>query len=265
VGDLPQEDTKLGDAVVQQAFEFWIGPEIQRRREAGELPDDFALHGAQVIFGMDEGPPEVRLNHEVKAVAVVEAARAIEKGEEVTEADIAGYKDIVLTKDDPDVGHITIVAHQGGWALAFDFRRNASRMTEHAEVAAEFLATARWAREQGFTRVYVDTLFSAAELMAKGLLIWQPDRSLLDSKTHRYIKVRFNAARRMANVDGHFADLLNQLGRLREPARYLAGEVALTGSEMDEMLAVGEEMLEALVAETPRRASRDGEVAARPQ
>ena len=248
-------DVEMGEAVVKQAFDFWIGPEIERRREAGELPDDFALHGAQVIFGIDEGMPEVRLNEEVKAVAVVTAARAIEKGEAVTDADIAGYNDIVLTEDDPDAGHITIVAHGSGWALAFDFRRNASRITEHSEVAGQFLAAARWAREQGYPRVFVDNLFSATELMAKGMLIWQPDRSLLDSKTHRYINVRFNAERKHDNVDGRFVELLNRLARFREPARYLSGEVPLTEDEMDSMLAVAEEMREVLVATTPRRAS----------
>ncbi len=80
--------------------------------------------------------------------------------------------------------------------LAFDLRRNAGRMTEHSGLAAQFLAAARWVREQGFSRVFVDNLFSATELMAKGLLIWLPDRSVMGSKTHRSIKVRFNALRR---------------------------------------------------------------------
>ncbi len=92
VDELPQVDAEMGEAVVKQAFDFWIGPEIERRREAGQLPEDFALHGAQVIFGMEEGPPEVRLNDEVRAVATVVAARAIAKGEPVTDADIAEYK-----------------------------------------------------------------------------------------------------------------------------------------------------------------------------
>ena len=140
----------MGERVVEQAYEFWIGPEIERRRTARELPHDFALRAAQVIFGIDEEPPRVRLNEEVKAVAVVKAARAIEKGEAVTEDDIAGYEDIVLTQADPDAGHITIVAHKGGWTLAFDFRRNASRIAEHSEVARHFLEAARWAREQGY-------------------------------------------------------------------------------------------------------------------
>lgn len=250
----PRMDAEMGERVAEQAYEFWIGPEIERRRTAGELPDDFALHGAQVIFGMDEGLPEVRVNDEVKAVAEVTAARAIEKGEPVTEDDIAGYKDILLTEDDPNAGHITIVAHKGGWALAFDFRRNAALIAEHVELARQFLAAAAWAHERGYARVFVDTLFTATELMAKGMLIWQPDRSLLDSKTHRLIKVRFNLERKHDNVDPRFADLLNRLWKLRERARYLAGEVELTEAEMDEMFAVAEEMHHLLVATSPRRA-----------
>jgi hypothetical protein len=232
VGELPEMDAKMGEAVVKQAFEFWIGPEIERRRAVGELPEDYALRGAQVLFGIDEGPPEVRLNEEVKAVAVVTAARAIAKGKAVSESDLAGYEEIVLTEQDPDAGHITIVSHRGGWTLAFDFRRNASRIAEHSEVAGQFLETARWAREQGYWRVFVDNLFSATELMARGMLIWQPDRSLLIAKTNRLIKVRFNWERKHENVDGRFVDLLNRLGELREPARYLSGAIALTHGEM---------------------------------
>jgi HEPN domain-containing protein len=248
-------DADMGERVVEQAYEFWIGPEIERRREAGELPEDFALHGAQVIFGVDEELPEVRLNGEVKAVAQVTAARAIEKGEQVTENDIAGFKDILLTDDDPNEGHITIVAHKAGWAVAFDFRRNAARIAEHGKVARQFLEAAGWAREQGYSRVFVDNLFSATELMAKGMLIWQPDRSLLNSKTHRLIKVRFNLEGKHDNVDGRFVDLLNLLGKIRKPARYLARDFELSETETDKMIAVAEEMHKVLVARSPRRAA----------
>ena len=251
----PRMDADMARRVVEQAYEFWIGPEFERRRRAGELPDDFVLHGAQVIFDMDAELPKVRLNEEVKAVAVVTATRAIEKGQRVTEDDIAGYEDIVLTDQDPNAGHITMVADKGGWALAFDFRRNAGRIAEHSEVARQFLEAAAWAQEKGYARVFVDTLFSATELMAKGFLIWQPDRSLLDSKTHRLIKVRFNIERKHENVDGRFVDLLNRLGDLRERARYLARDFGLSDAGMDEMLAVAREMHEVLVAISPRRAS----------
>jgi hypothetical protein len=254
----PEMNAEIGQRVAEQAHEFWIGPEIERRRAAGELPEDFALIGAQVIFGIDEDAPEVRLNDEVKAVASVTAARAIEKGEHVTDEAIAGYENILLTDADPDAGHITIVAHKGGWVIAFDFRRNASLIADHSEGAGQFLEAARWARQEGYVRVFVDTLFSATELMAKGMLIWQPDRSLLDSKKHGYIHGRFNLERKHDNVEGRFADLLNRLGKLRAPARYLERDFELSEVEMGEMLAVAEDMHEVLVATSPRRASIGG-------
>ncbi len=255
MGKEPRVDAEMAERVVEQAYGFWIGPEIERRQTAGELPGDFALYGAQVVFGVDEGPPEVRLNEEVKAVAEVTAARAIAKGEQVTEDDTAGYRNILLTEADPDAGHITIVAYKGGWVLAFDFRRDASRIAEHAKAAEEFLIAAESARDQRHSRAFVDNLFSATELMAKGMLIWQPDRSLLDSKTHRYIKGRFNREGKLSNVDSRFVDLLNRLGNLRERARYLAGGFALSDAEMNDMLAVAKEMHEVLVATSPKRAS----------
>lgn len=42
-------DDQIKEAVIRQAMEFWINPEIERRRAAGTLPDDFALSAAQPL------------------------------------------------------------------------------------------------------------------------------------------------------------------------------------------------------------------------
>lgn len=55
----------------------------------------------------------MRLNGEVKAAVVVEANRDVAKGEELTADDTAAYKDIILTEDDPNAAHVTIVPYQG--------------------------------------------------------------------------------------------------------------------------------------------------------
>jgi hypothetical protein len=52
-------DEPIKEAIVRQALEFWIDPEIERRREAGKLPDDFALSAAQVIFEPDAEAPDI--------------------------------------------------------------------------------------------------------------------------------------------------------------------------------------------------------------
>jgi len=62
-------DEEFGQDLMQQVLEIWINPEIERRREAGRLPDDFALTRAQVIMNLDANAHEVRFNKEIKAVA----------------------------------------------------------------------------------------------------------------------------------------------------------------------------------------------------
>lgn len=246
-------DEQIKEAVVQQAMDFWITPEIERRRAAGDLPEDFALSAAQVILG-DAEIPEVRLNEEVKAAILVEASRDVTAGEEITADDIAAYKDIILTEDDPNAGHITIVSYLGQWGLAFDFRRNAAHIGKHIERSREFLDTAAWARLETKVASFVDNLFSATELMAKGLLIWMPDEKLLKGKNHGPLHDRFNYERKMENVDARFARLLNDLTALRRPARYLSRDLTMSNEQMDEMLAVAEDMHAALVASQPVRA-----------
>lgn len=245
----------MAQAVIEQAFELWINPEIERRREVGALPHDFVLTRAQVIFDMEAEAPLVRLNEEIKAVAIIKAARPIKKGQPVTYEDVAEVQDIGLTEDDPNAGHLTILLTPDGWTLAFDFRRNAMRIAGHVAAAEEFLAASSWARDQGHKKVFVDTLLSATELMAKGFLISLPDEKLLTTRRHGYIQAQFNAASKLDNVDRRFAALLNKLWRLRRPARYLSTDLTLTAEEMDGMLAVAREMLVAVRASSPKRHS----------
>jgi hypothetical protein len=51
-------DEEFSQNLMQQVHELWINPEVERRREAGRLPDDFAISRAQVVMNLDA--PEVR-------------------------------------------------------------------------------------------------------------------------------------------------------------------------------------------------------------
>ncbi len=50
---------------MQEAFDLWINPELERRHAAGQLPADFVLMVAQVLFDPTDGV-SVRLNEEVR-------------------------------------------------------------------------------------------------------------------------------------------------------------------------------------------------------
>lgn len=246
-----EPDPELGQSVFEQTWQFWVSPEIERRRADGRLPPDFELCRAQVMFGMGNEPPEVRLNDEVRGVVTAVAARAIEKGQLVTTDDISSVTEVMRSEDDADSGHITMLLTNGGWTIAFDFRRNASHMERHAERAGAFIRAAERALADRDLPVFAETLFAAVELMAKGLLLWMPDDALLKSKTHGTIHARFNQQRALGNVDPQFAELLNALTAQRQSARYVRGDFRMSVSEGRQMIGVARAMLEALRAETP--------------
>lgn len=183
---------EMGQRVMQQTFDLWIHPEVERRRQRGVVDDSFALRAVQVIFDPDLDAPIVRLNEEVMAVIQGRAKRApIQQGELVTEDDIEPEA-IQLTTEDPNAGHITLMRYKDHWLISFDFRRNAGRIADMIGAAKVFLEVAARAIEDGQLRAFCEMLFAAAELTAKGELIMLPDRSLLESRGHRYLNSRYN-------------------------------------------------------------------------
>jgi uncharacterized protein (UPF0332 family) len=253
-GTMDGMDDEISSRVIEQAFSFWIDPEIERRRADGRLADSFTLTAAQVIFDVDADLPDVRLNDEIWASAIPREPRAVAKGKPVTAENVDEIAALELTDHDPNAGHLTIIRRsEGGWFLAFDFRRNAARQETHADAAEEFLDAAAEDLSTERLRVFVDNLLSATELLAKAFLIAFPDERLLKAKRHSLITARFNREASLANVDPAYAKLLNRLWELRHAARYLSGDFVLDETEGRRMLVTGREMLDAVRNRIPNR------------
>ena len=246
-------DEEFVQNLMQQVHELWINPEVERRREAGRLPDDFAISRAQVIMNLDADVPEVRFDEEVKVLAEAEWAREVEVGEDVTEADVERIKDLMLTDHDPNAGHLTMMLFKGRWIIAFDFRYNATRVAATLDAAREFLDGAISAVDQHHMRPFADNLFSATELMAKGMLLMDADRELLRSKQHKVIRNKFNLTGKWGLTDPRYVKLLNRLQDLRGPARYLVKDFTLSAEEASDMLGTAESMFESLSSSVPKR------------
>jgi hypothetical protein len=242
----------LGERLVQQAFDLWINPELDRRRAAGGLSADFSLYAAQIIINVGIAPI-TRLNDEVMGVVRGVAARPIEKGENVSCHDLLDIHHVELTSEDANAGHMTLLLQKGRWFVEFDFRYNAQRIADTVEAAREFLDAARFCSERGYVRAFCENLFGATELLAKGTLLMLPDEKILSSKKHDYVASHFNRWGKYGNTDPRYVGLLNQLGRLRSSARYVSGDVNLTATEMSEMLTVAEEMFTKLRDQAPTR------------
>jgi hypothetical protein len=236
---------------LQQLFEIWINPEIEKRKAAGTAPS--ALHMVQVI--MEPGRENiVRLNEEVKGVALVRATKAVNAGDPISGSEIANFEAFELTDEDPNAGHITaIAAGDGAWHLSFNFRYNTARIEQLVAVANEFLAAARFSLSENRGHAFIDNLFSAVELMAKAWLIDMPDDKLLNAKTHGTIKARFNKHSQWGRTDRAFVELYNRLAGMREPARYVAEAWTFDATAAAAMMATAEQMQRDLDARRPRR------------
>jgi len=242
---------KLDMRFVEQFLELWINPEIERRKTTGSLPENFVLYAAQVIMNFG-APAQIRLNKEIKAVLVGDFSRTVETGEQVTVDAFENIKEISLTESDPNAGHFTMMRHQGSWFVGFDFRYNAAVISDHLDAARQFLDSVSFSFPKGYLRVVAENLFSAVELMAKGLLLMH-DETLLTSKKHGAVSSRYNQWGNLGNTDEKYTQLLNKLSNIRSSSRYLQREFNLTDKEAENMIEIAENMYSDLKAQLPKK------------
>jgi HEPN domain-containing protein len=247
----------LPPEAVQNLFDSllstFVQPEAVRRVQAGQpLPPNTPIFAIQVVFNVGRDP-EVRLNEEVGGFMEARAARTMAKGEPVTSADISEITRVELTHADPDAAHITALCLADGWHISWDGRYNASVIAAHLQTADEFLELAEVAIEKGLLRAFAENAFEAAELLAKAEILALPDAQLLKSKKHGAVASRFNRWAQLGNTDLQYAQLRNQLERLRGSARYLRGDFGLDQAQAEEMLSTLQEMRRHADEVAPRR------------
>lgn len=224
--------------MLQQAFELWINPELMRRRDAGLLPEGFQLFMAQRIQRPD-GTVAVRLNDEVRGVAMVKATRDVALGDDMLINDLDGIESFDLIDEELDYGHWTVFFTGKRWIATFNFLSQRSKCLDLLDKARQFLESAQQAQLKVHPAVAVDNLFSACELISKAELVSSQVMSL-DSKSHGQIASQLNRWRKLGNIENAFVDLFNKLSNLRGPYRYDAGYTeAMPISDEDLELVTG--------------------------
>lgn len=150
MADQDQLDDEAWQRTMEQIYTLFIEPELEQRRDAGELPDDFELEKIQVIMGVDR-PTEVRFNDETAIMADAEVEPPVEKGEQLELSPDQVHR-LRPTAQDPNAAHITMLRAGSGWKVSFDFRYNAERVARHLEAAREFVDTAAMCLDEGRLR-----------------------------------------------------------------------------------------------------------------
>ena len=209
-------------------FQLAFGPELRKRLAEGTMDDRFVLRMAQLLQ-RENSPQEVRLNGEVRGIALTRVDRPVSQDDPVYMRDFLGLEDFELDPSELDAGHFTLFWLDGQWRAVFDFRVGRAKVDNLLDAAAEFLAAARFSSEQRHARASTDNLFSASELAAKARLILVPGRRPL--KTHKAAHSALNLWSRYGNVDAQFTKLFNRLCVSRRSARYEAAQVAPPSQE----------------------------------
>lgn len=138
---LPPE---FADNLYDNVFRIWANPEIERRKAAGEVPEDYKPWAVQVYMEPTI-PNQVRFDEEVNGVFHTAPTSGLPSGEEIGPLNFHKIaKKVVaieLSDDDSaDAGYITIVRHKEGFYISFDFHYNSARIADHIRTAREFSA-----------------------------------------------------------------------------------------------------------------------------
>ena len=217
-------DETIKQRVFQQVMDIFIIPEIERRRKDGRIKEGVVISKMQIVSSLDTGKNEVRLNEEVKAIAIAKANKPIQKNEIVYEMDIDSIEKIELTDEDLNCGHITLLLFKNNWTISFDFRYNKERVKAHIEASKEFYESAINSLDKDRLRPFYENAFASAELSAKSFLLTMPDKKILEGKNHKDRITKFENHAKLGNVKMEFSTTLSSLSGLRDSARYLSSD-----------------------------------------
>jgi len=214
-------DETTKQRVFQQVMDIFIIPEIERRRKEGSIKDGTIISKMQIIFSLDKGKNEIRLNEEVKAIASAKANKSIKKDGIVYEMDVDAIEKIELTDEDLNCAHITLLLFKNNWIISFDFRYNKERVKTHIEASKEFYESAINNLDNNRLRPFYENAFACAELSAISVLLTLPSKDILECRVHKKRLSQFKDWADLGNVKMEFSTTLSGLSELRDSARYL--------------------------------------------
>jgi uncharacterized protein (UPF0332 family) len=223
----PSSDVEMWRWVCELYFE----PERVRRLDLGLLVEGTEIRRAQVIF-RPKNPPEIRLNGEVPERVDMTEQLDVELVSDFADADaktdIGGMAPALLSPEDPQAGHVTVVISRLGVALNLEGAGDTELVEKELKVADQFIESARRSLEESALNAFIENAFYATEFMARANLLWLPDGSVHSAKTHDTPQNLFKRWTLIGLTDQRFAALLNFLASQRKPAKYALSEFSLT-------------------------------------
>jgi hypothetical protein len=230
------DDNAAFRQTLDDVFEFFVRPEVERRSQAGTL--DAATTGLsafQVLFPSD-GQPIVRINEEVRVNVTlsVDASRKMDNATPQTMQPGDRIEEIYLPPtEEPTFAHFTACRVDDTWYFTFDLRHQKAPAREHLLAAEEFFSAAEKAAASGQLRAFVDNAYSCIELISKVELFLV---NQISTGRMQHPKVHAKANLVLGSDPLGLHRLLKALWDLRYSARYLLSPFQLTAEEVAKIM-----------------------------
>ena len=216
-----------------------IKPEVERRILDKTLPKEFIIKSVLIILSIDS-KPVIQFNDEVEATCEAKLKDGVikNKGDSVYINEIDGIKSVLLPEKYENCAYIYLLALEGGFSSVFDFRYNKGIRKQQLKTANDFLNASEIALSGDKYSVFIDTLFSATEILIKLFLLRQPDKEFIKKTNHNAIKFRINSFSKYNEFTRDITNLYNKLHVLRSDARYGTTEFKIGKDKALEMLVI---------------------------
>lgn len=226
--------TNMIQSFVDQIF----APELIRRQENGDIPKPYAIHAAQCIMQKGPGKSEIRFNEACRFSVLTDEPKMDFDRSKLTKDSNISFD--LHPEDDGNAGHISIMLlADGTWGGGFSFIYNREASREHLLAADEFASAAAHSLEESNMRAFVDTFFSATELISKAFILsGLPFKYVAGGGSHSLISNHVNFESKMGNLPDVYSKLHNRYKNFRSTARYLKGAVDLCSETASSDLSV---------------------------
>jgi hypothetical protein len=101
-----------------------------------------------------------------------------------------------------------------------DFRLNKEKAKERNDSALRFFQAAKSCFDNKLERPFIDTLFSAVELLAMSQLLRVSESKYVKKQSHPRTNMKYNSYIRIGNATPELAKVLNKIWSLTDPAHY---------------------------------------------
>ncbi|MFI5112748.1 MAG: hypothetical protein ACHP8B_13975 [Terriglobales bacterium] len=112
---------------MKDTVERFVLPEKERRQRAG-VPVDAEIWAAQVIFDANQATPRMRLNREVRLLAVAAGSTVVKDYVELYDSGCRAFSSVALVSEEANIRHISLfqLGTTFHWQMLFNFSEGGS-------------------------------------------------------------------------------------------------------------------------------------------